>query len=295
MGNKGSRLKQIRDTVVAMAQDIGAWWSEGNVSLMPAAIAFYSMLSLAPLLAFAISIAGLFVAQAVAEDKLLTTLAEIFGQETADFMAGVITAALRLDSSGPFLAMIGLFITIFFASTVFNSLKGALNAIWGVTTDNMPSYGVLAMIWDRLLASGMVLLTSAALTLTMLASVINVDLPVWFTQRWPNLAAAVSVYRQGTAVGMVMVVGLMMVAYKVLPDVPLTWRQVLPGALLVTVLFMIGNEVMKIYFSLSTLPTVYGAAGSLVIVLLWIYYLSYVFFFGALFTRAYVRHVQSGA
>jgi membrane protein len=241
--------------------------------------------------------AGLFVAQAVAEDQLLTTVAEIFGEETADFLAGAITAALRLDSSGPILAMIGLFIIIFFASTVFNSLKLALNAIWGVTTDNLPRSGVLAMVWDRLLASGMVLLTSAALTLTMLASVISVDLPVWLTQHWPNLAGAVSIYRRsmGAGVGMVMVVGLMMVAYKVLPDVSLTWRQVFPGALLVTMLFMVGNEAMDIYFSLSTLPTVYGAAGSLVIVLLWVYYLSYIFFFGALFTRAFVQHVQSVA
>jgi membrane protein len=292
MDNKASRMKQIRDTAVAMARDIGVWWGAGNIALMAAAIAFYSMLSLAPLMAFAISMAGLFLADAVVEDRLMTTVAEIFGQETADFLAGVITAAVRLDSSGPILAIIGLFITIFFASTVFTSLKLALNAIWDVKAEDVPRSGVLAMVSDRLLASGMVLLTSAALTLTMLAGVISVDVSVWLTQRWPQFADAVSIYQQSKWVGKVLVVGLMMVAYKVLPDVPVTWRQVFPGALLVTFLFMIGNEVIKIYFSLSTLPTIYGAAGSLVIVLLWIYYLSYIFFLGALFTRAYVQHVH---
>ena len=285
-------IKQVRNTAVAMARDIGTWWGEGNVALMAAAIAFYSMLSLAPLLAFAISVASLFVAQAAAEDQLLMTVSEMFGQETADFLAGVITAAFRMDSSGPILAIIGLVIIVFFASTVFNSLKLALNAIWGVKADKLQRSGVLAIVWNRLLASGMVILTSAALTLTMLTSVISIDLPVWLTQHWPQLTKAVSIYGQGMGTSTVLVVGLLMVSYKVLPDVSLSWRQVLPGALLVTGLFVIGNEAMEFYFSLSVLPTVYGAAGSLVIVLLWVYYLSYIFFLGALFTRAYVQHVH---
>ena len=285
-------IKQVRDTAVAMARDIGTWWGEGNVALMAAAIAFYSMLSLAPLLAFAISVASLFVAQAAVEDQLLMTVSEMFGQETADFLAGVITAAFRMDSSGPILAIIGLVIIVFFASTVFNSLKLALNAIWGVKADKLQRSGVLAIVWNRLLAAGMVILTSAALTLTMLTSVISIDLPVWLTHHWPQLTKAVSIYQQGMGTSTVLVVGLLMVAYKVLPDVSLSWRQVLPGALLVTGLFVIGNEAMEFYFSLSVLPTVYGAAGSLVIVLLWVYYLSYIFFLGALFTRAYVQHVH---
>ena len=127
MESKSSRIKQTRDTAVAMARDIGAWWGKGNVALMAAVIAFYSMLSLAPLLAFAISMAGLFVGKAAVKDRLVTTVAEMFGQETADFLAGVISAAVRTDGSGSVFAIIGLFIIIFFASTVFNSLKLAVN------------------------------------------------------------------------------------------------------------------------------------------------------------------------
>jgi len=285
-------MTQIRDTAVAMARDIGAWSGETNVALMAAGIAFFSTLSLAPLLVFAISVAGLFVAEAVVEDQLLTTVAENLGQETADFLAELITAAFRLDGSGPVLALIGLFITIFFASNMFYWLKVALNDIWDVTAVNSSRSGLLAMLWNRLLAAAMVLLTSAALALTMLNSVISIDLPVWLTERWPGLAETVWFSWQSMAVEMVMVTGLMMAAYKLLPDVSLTWRQVLPGAILVTVLFGVGNQVMKLYFSLSILSTAYGAAGSPVILLLWVYYLSLVFFLGALFTRAYVKHVH---
>lgn len=284
-------MKQILDTIMAMVRDIGAWSGDANVMLMAAGIAFFSTLSLAPLLVFAISVAGVFVAEAVVEDRLLTTVAENLGQDTADFLAELITAAFRLDGTGPLLGLIGLFITVLFASNMFYWLKVALNDIWDVTTENAPRSGLLVMLWDRLLAAAMVLLTSAVLALTMLNSVISVDLPVWVTERWPGFPEALLLSWQSMTVEMMLVTGLMMAAYKLLPDVPLTWRQVLPGAILVTVLIVIGNQVLEIYFSMSILSTAYGAAGSPVILLLWVYYLSYAFFLGALFTRAYIKHV----
>ncbi len=289
-----SSIRQIRNTAVAMAKDIGAWWREGKVELMAAAIAFYSMLSLAPLLAFAVSVAGLFMAQSVAKDQLLEEVAVILGQETADYLASVIAAAVRSDSYDPLFPILGLIVTVFFASTVFNSLRSALNTMWSVKGNSSPRSGVFALFWNRLLAAGMVILISLALTLTMLISAMTIDLPPWLAERWPYLEDALSLYRN-TGVGVLVVVGLMMVAYKVLPDVSLTWRQVLPGALLVTALFALGNEVMKIYFSWSALPTVFGVAGSLVMVLLWIYYFSYIFFMGALITRAWVKYISRGS
>ena len=294
MENQVPRTKQIRDTTVAMARDIWVWLGERNVALMAAAIAFFSTLSLAPLLAFAISVAGLFVAEAVVEDQLFATVTENFGKETADFLAGLLSAAFRLDGSGPILALIGLLITIFFASNLFYWLKLALNSIWDVKPENSPRSGVFAMIWDRMLAAVMVFLASAVLALTMVTRVITADLPVWLTKHWPELAEAMWIFWQSMGVDLVLVTGLMMVAYKLLPDVSLTWRQVLPGALLVTVLFMIGTKVMEIYFSTDILSTAYGAAGSPVMVLSWVYYMSYIFFCGALFIRAYVRHVHVG-
>ncbi len=236
--------------------------------------------------------AGLFVAEAVVEDQLIATVAENFGEETANFLAGLLSAAFRLDGSGPVLALVGLLITIFFASNLFYWLKLALNSIWDVQPENSLRSGVFAMIWDRMLAAVMVFLASAVLALTMVTRVITADLPAWLTKRWPELAETMWISWQSMGVDLVLVTGLMMVAYKLLPDMPLTWRQVLPGAVLVTVLFMIGTKVMEIYFSRGVLSTAYGAAGSPVMVLSWVYYMSYIFFFGALFIRAYVRHVH---
>ena len=285
-------MRQLRDTAVAMARDMGTRLVEAKVPFMAAAIAFFGTLSLAPLLAFAISLAGLFVAEAVIEDRLLATVAENFGLETAVFLDELIKAAFRPGGSGPVLALLGLLISVFFATNMFYWLKVALNAVWDVTPKDRLRSGWLAMLWNRLLAAAMVLLTSAVLALTMLNSVLSVQLPAWLTKRWPEFADSVWFYSQNLGLDLLMVTGLMMAAYKLLPDVALTWRQVLPGALLVTVLFMMGNQVMELYFSIGIVATAYGAAGSLVMVLLWIYYLSLAFFFGALFTRAFVRHVH---
>ncbi len=292
VNNRGSRMRQIRGTVLAVARDIGALSIETKLPFMAAAIAFFGTLSLAPLLALAISLAGLFVAEAVIEDQLLTTVAENFGPETAVFLDELIETAFRPGGSGPVLALIGLLISVFFATNMFYWLKVALNSVWNVAAKDRPRSGLLAVFWNRLLAAAMVLLTSVVLALTMLNSVLSVQLPQWLAKRWPEFADTAWYYSQNLGLDMLMVTGLMMAAYKLLPDVPLTWRQVLPGALLVTVLFMMGNQVMDLYFSVGMVATAYGAAGSLVMVLLWIYYLSLAFFFGALFTRAFVRHLD---
>ena len=291
MNDKGSKIRQLRVTTLAMARDIGAWVVQTKVPFMAAAIAFFGTLSLAPLMAFAISLAGLFVAEAVIEDQLLMTVAEHFGPETAVFLDELIRAAFRPSGSGPVLALIGLLISVFFATNMFYWLKVALNSVWDVTAKDRPRSGLLAVFWNRLLAAAMVLLTSVVLALTMLNSVLSVQLPLWLTKRWPESADAVWNYSQNLGLDILLVTGLMMVAYKLLPDVSLAWRQVLPGALLVTVLFMMGNQVMELYFSIGIVSTAYGAAGSLVMVLLWIYYLSLAFFLGAVFTRAFVRHL----
>ena len=285
-------MRQIRGTAVAMARDMGAWLVETKLPFMAAAIAFFGTLSLAPLLAFAISLAGLFVAEAVIEDQLLATVAENFGPETAVFLDELMRAAFRPGGSGPVLAIIGLLISLFFATNMFYWLKVALNGVWDVTAEDRPRSGLLALFWNRLLAAAMVLLTSAVLALTMLNSVLSFGLPAWLTSRLPESTETVWHYSQNLGLDVLMVTGLMMAAYKLLPDVSLTWRQVLPGALLVTILFTMGNQVMEFYFSIGIASTAYGVAGSLVMVLLWVYYLSLVFFLGALFTRAFVRHVH---
>lgn len=285
MNEQTTKPESKRDTAVAMMQEIAAGWAEKTVGLKAAAIAFYAMLSLAPLLAFIISMVGFFFSESSVEREVLTAISDTLGAETAELVAGVIDSAFKTDSSGPILAIIGLFLILFFASTVFNSVKIALNAIWDVTPEEAPHSGIVAFLWNRLLAAVMVLLTGAALLIMMLASVVSATLSRWLGDQVPELGDLVTF--SGQWVGVLVVLFLVTVGYKLLPDVSLRWRQVLPGSLLATVLFLVGNYFMGFYFSLSSLPTVYGAAGSLVVLLLWVYYSSYIFLFGALFTKSF--------
>lgn len=288
-----SEANKKQNTAVAMAQEIAAGWGERNVSLMAAAIAFYSMMSLAPLLAFVIGTVGFFFSESVVEEQILASIRDTLGPETSEFVAGVLESAFKLDNSGPVLIIIGVVIILFFASTVFNSVKMALNVIWDITPEKAPYSGILAFLWNRFWAAIMVLLIGSALFVLMMAEVISASLGQWISQNAPEFEAFVSY--SSNWLGVILVFILLTIAYRVLPDVRLRWRQVLPGSLLVTLLILIGNQVMGIYFSLSSLPTIYGAAGSLVVVLLWVYYSSYIFLFGALFTKAFARRFGRAA
>lgn len=294
MSETTSKPKTYLNILVATFQEVGAKWGEKNTGLMAAAIAFYSMMSLAPLLAFIIGMVGLFFSESLVEEQLLTGIAEALGAETAEFVAGVIQGAFEIDRSGPILAIIGLVIIIFFASTVFNSVKLALNHIWDVTPDVAPRSGIVAFLWDRLLASAMVLLTGGALFVVMISSVLSAIVSGWLAdQHWQQAGKIATL--SGQWVGVFVLLGLITIAYKLLPDTAVLWRYALSGGALATVLFIVGNKVMGIYFSLSSLPTVYGAAGSLVVLLLWVYYSSYILLFGALFTRALTRQMVGEA
>ena len=279
--------RAILNTAVAIFKEISVKWGEKNTSLMAAAIAFYSMMSLAPLLVFVIGAVGLFFNESAVKDQLLSQIAELLGAETADFVAGVVDGAFQLNTSGPILAVIGALIILFFASTVFNSVKLALDNIWDVTPEVAPRTGIIAVMWDRLLAAAMVLLTGGALFVVMVSSVVSSVVGHWLHETFPEIADEVTL--SGHWVGVLVLIFLITVTYKWLPDTAVMWRYALAGAILASILFFIGNRVMGIYFSLSALPTIYGAAGSLVVLLLWVYYSSHILLFGALFTRALSR------
>lgn len=287
MEEKQTKPASFIDTAVAIFKEISVKWGEKNTGLMAAAIAFYSMMSLAPLLVFVIGAVGLFFNESAVKDRLLVQITRLLGTETAEFVAGVIDGAFQLDNYGPVLAVIGALLILFFASTVFNSVKLALNAIWDVTPDVAPRTGIIAVLWDRLLAAAMVLLTGGALFVVMVSSVVTSVIGSWLEEEWPEVAGHVSF--SGQWVMALLLVFLITVAYKWLPDTAVSWWYALAGAILASFLFIIGNRLMGIYFSLSALPTIYGAAGSLVVLLLWVYYSSHILLFGAFFTRALSR------
>jgi membrane protein len=252
---------------------------------LSASVAMYSILSLSPLLVITIKMAAVVLSEDTAKREVHQQVEELLGPKGAATVDGMITAAAK-PSSGLIATAISGLILLYSASGVFTELRDSLNALWGV---NPPSgAGWWAFIREQFLAIGMVfavgflLLGSQVLTTTLIA----------LSQRFGAGFAWVSVsidFVVSTAVITLLFAAL----FRFLPDIRLAWRYVLPGAAVTALLFKLGQFLLALYFTYISTGSVYGAAGSFVIVMLWIYYSCWILFYGAELIRVYAhRHAQ---
>jgi membrane protein len=243
-----------------------------------AALAYYSVFSLAPLLVLALAAAAQLFGEEAAHGEVLRQLRDQVGSEVAAALEGLLVASRR-PQAGLVATILGLVALVFGASGVFGQLQDALNTIWKV--EPKPGRGVWGFLRDRfipfllVLAAGGLLLTSLVVTTTLQALrayVPSDGLGLW---HWTNL-------------GMSFVFLLLVFAliYKFVPDVQVPWRDVWSGAVLTAVLFTGGKYLLGLYLSLASVTSGYGAAGSLVVVLLWVYYSAQILLFGVEYTRA---------
>ena len=263
-------------------------WSEDKVPRLGAALAFYSVLSLAPLLLIAIAVAALVFGEKAATGQLDDEIQGMVGKEGAEAIQQMLKNAHK-PGSGPIAALVGFATLLLAASGVFGQLQDSMNTIWEVQPK--PGRGVLGFLKDRffsfamVLGTGFLLLTSLVLSTTvaaMFALVGNVT---------PALKPVLAFGDFFTSA--VVVILLFALIYKVLPDARIAWRDVWVGAGLTTVLFLVGKALIGIYLARSSYGSGYGAAGSLVVLLVWIYYSSLILFFGAEFTQVYANRYGS--
>ena len=254
---------------------------DDNALSRAAAIAFYAATSLAPILLIVIAIAGIAVGRDAAQLAVSAQLAGLLGPQGADLLKSVVQGASN-STSGVIAASIALITLLASASGVFGEMQAALNRIWKVepvaTTlsalvrARAASLGLVASLGFLLLVS---LVASAAIS--GLGSIINAYLPF----------GAVILSTINTVVSLALIAILFGAIYKVLPDRSLTWRDVRFGAVVTAILFTIGKSLIGWYLGTSAVASSYGAAGSLIVLLLWVFYSSAIFLFGAEVTRAY--------
>ncbi len=261
-------------------------WHADRAPRLGAALAFYTLFSLAPLLVVIIAIAALAFGRDIASAELVQQIEIIIGADGAR----VIQATIENTSSprsGIAATVIGLATMLFGTTVVFSELRDALNTIWKVTPKSRRSMAI-GIIWDRFLAFGMVLGISVLLLLSIIANgMLKAILPIFGTML-PSHVNWLQTVNLGFS--FVIVILLFTMVYKVLPDVEIAWEEVLIGALVTAVLFMIGKFLIELYLRYSTTAVVYGAAGSLVVLLIWIYYSAQIVYFGAEFTKAYAKY-----
>jgi membrane protein len=262
-----------------MVKHAGSEWSEHKATKLAAALAFYTMLSIAPLLIISIKVVSAVPFLRIsAKDQISSYIAATAGQKAAEAAQSMIDNASQ-DGSGVLATVISVVILILSASGVFGELQDSLNTIFEVKPK--PDRGILGIIKDRFFSMTLVLGTAFLLLVSLIASTVisgmtrRIGGEGWFFEVL-NFVVSFAV----TAL-------LFSLMFKYLPDVRLQWRNVLIGGTVTAVLFTIGKFLLGWYLGRASTTSVYGAAGSLVALLLWVYYSAQILFFGAEFTRAY--------
>jgi membrane protein len=254
-------------------------WMEDNAARMGAALAFYSVLSLAPLLLIAIGLAGMFFDEADARSRLVAQMSELVGKEGSEAIQTMLENGSK--TGGAVSTIVGLVTLLFGASGVFGELQSAMDAVWDVKPKNTGFWGFLRA---RFLSFAMVLGTGFLLVVSLLASTMIAALQNSVQVQWPALEPAL--HTLSLAVTFAIVTLLFALIYKLLPDAKVTWSEAWIGAIVTAALFSIGKLAIGLYLGKSGLASGYGAAGSLVVLIVWIYYSAQIVFFGAEITHA---------
>ncbi len=257
-------------------------WLDAQVFVHAGALAFFTVFSVAPVMIVAVSIVGLVLGESAAQGEIVLQLQAAIGAEAATAVQTAVENS-RIQHSGLLPTLAGFGAMVFGATTVFAQMQSALNAIWGVAPRPTRS-GVFIYLKARLLSLTVVLAIGFVLLVSLLLSV-AVRALVTFAQDWLPVPGFV-LLGLDWGVSLIVVTLLFGTIFRVLPDVVLRWRDVWVGALVTSVLFALGRALIAIYLSTTATASTYGAAGSLVLLLMWVNYSSLILLFGAAFTRA---------
>ena len=255
-------------------------WNEHEGPRLGAALAFYTILSLAPLVILVIALVALIFGHSTAQDQLLGQVDSMIGHQGSEAVKGMIEHAQE-PASGTFASIIGVITLLFGASGVFGELRSALNKMWDVRIDS--GGGVWGTIKQRFFSFGMVLAVGFLLLVSLVISAALAALGKFFGGFLPMPEFVLSainfmVSLAGTAV-------LFALIFRYVPETKIAWKDVWIGATVTALLFTIGEFLVGLYLGKAAVGSAYGAAGSLVVVIVWVYYSAMIFLFGAEFTH----------
>lgn len=272
-----------------LVKDTFVQWSEDNPFQLAAALAYYTLFSMAPLLMIAIAVAGLVFGREASQNQVIGIIEDLVGVQGARAIQAMIETAGQKPDSGVFAAGVGIILLLLGAGGVVEQLQHSLNTIWRVAPKT--GRGIRGFLLDRLLSFSMVLsvgfllLVSLVISaaLTAVSGIVGGFLPI----------EAATAHILDLLVSFAFITLLFAVIYKFVPDVRIAWRDVWVGAATTSLLFSVGKFLIGFYLGHSTVTSIYGAAGSLVTLLLWVYYSSLMFFFGAELTQVYATRYGS--
>lgn len=263
-------------------------FGEDKAPRLGAALAYYTVFSIGPMLLIAISMAGIFLGQEAAQGKIGDELRKVFGPQMADAVQKMIVAANK-PKSGMIATVVGIVTLLLGASGVIAQLKDALNTIWNV--EPKKSAGIMGAIKEKFFSVAVVFGVGFLLLVTLVFDTIIAAMGHLIEGRIPGGEALLQAIQLAVSFGLITV--LFAAMFKYLPDIEISWRDVWVGAALTSLLFVIGKFGLGMYLGKAAVGSSYGAAGSLVILLIWVYWSAQIVFFGAEFTQVYARRFGS--
>ncbi|THF64583.1 YihY/virulence factor BrkB family protein [Pseudothauera nasutitermitis] len=278
-------MKNWADYWIGVLKHAVRVWLDAQVFIHAAALAFFTVFSVAPVMIVAVGIVGLVLGESAAHGEIAQQLEAAIGPEAAAAVQTAV-AGSRPSQSGILPTLAGFGAMLFGATTVFAQMQNSLNNIWGVAPKPTRS-SILIYLKGRLLSLTVVLSIGFVLLVSLLLNV-AVRALVTFAQDWLPVPASL-LLGLDHAVSLSVATLLFATIFRVLPDVQLAWRDVWLGAFITALLFVFGRALIALYLSTTGAASAYGAAGSLVLLLLWVNYSSLILLFGAAFTRANVE------
>ncbi len=271
--------------IVAHAKRISALWSSARVGTFGASIAYYTIFSIAPLLVIAISVAGIFLDRTAAQTAVIDQFNATFGPRGGEFIESLIRARAT-EGADIVLSIVGFVVLLIGAAGIFSQLQTALNTIFENLPDKTVRRGVWLFIRQKLLSFGMVLSIGFLLLVSLALSALLTAFGGALSRMMPQ--AVVVGHIIDFVVSFALISVFLALTYKVLPSKRLAWRPALIGGAITGAFFMVSKLLLGLYLGSSTAFTGYGAASALVLFVLWFYYMSQVFLFGAIVVRLYV-------
>jgi len=271
--------------VVQLLKETFKEFQSDKATRLAAALSFYTALSIAPLLVLLVTVIGWFFGDGTAQDELMGRISEMVGPEGAQVAESVIQSADQ-PNVATMAGLLSLATLLWGASNVFSQLQESLNTIWDV--ELKPGQGIIATIKERFLSFGMILVIGFLLLVSLVLTAVLNAISSGFNDLLPGSEILWQIVNFVVSFGVVtLLFGLI---YRILPDVRIAWRTVWVGAAVTALLFTIGKYLLGLYLAHQSTSSAFGAAGSLLVFLIWVYYSAQIFFFGAEFTQVYAQH-----
>lgn len=279
------KIKEVGKVIIQAFKSFG----EDKIPKYSASLAYTTVFSFGPLLIVIIFLCSIFFGQEATQGKIYSQMQQFVGKDAALQLQTIIQNA-SISNKGSFAAVIGIVTLLLGATTVFAEIQDSINTIWGFKAK--PKKGLWKIIRNRFLSFSVVVSLGFLLLVSLAISTILEGLNDQLKARFPDVTVVIF-YMLNLIISFVVITSLFAVIFKVLPDAKTKWKDILPGALASGILFMIGKFAISFYIGKSNVGTTYGAAGSLVVLLLWVYYSAIILYLGAEFAKSWAVHKGS--